>query len=126
MSPLDWICPLLAVDADAFNPGDTSEFAAISAVAVRHNEISQTLSTTPSQFDRCSGAKPMAMSIRDPDAKGFYAAMRLRLLAWAPLLDVCNVSHACCCPSCCTVATIRVGRCTHITTKRPRDCGLSA
>ena len=50
MSPLDWICPLLAIDADAFNHGGTPEFAAISAVALRHNEISQILSTTPSQF----------------------------------------------------------------------------
>ncbi|MGY3079472.1 hypothetical protein ACVWZZ_005880 [Bradyrhizobium sp. LM6.10] len=48
ISPLDWICPLLAIDADAFNHGGTPEFAAISAVALRHNEISQILSTTPS------------------------------------------------------------------------------
>lgn len=41
MSPLDWMCPLLAIDADAFNHGDTPEFAVISAVALRHNEISQ-------------------------------------------------------------------------------------
>jgi hypothetical protein len=33
ISPLDWICPLLAIDADAFNHGATAEFAAISAVA---------------------------------------------------------------------------------------------
>ena len=32
ISPLDWICPLLAIDADAFNHGGTPEFAAISAV----------------------------------------------------------------------------------------------
>ncbi|MGY3294365.1 hypothetical protein ACVWWP_007432 [Bradyrhizobium sp. LM3.6] len=51
ISPLDWICPLLAIDADAFNHGGTPEFAAISAVALRHNEISQILSTTPSQFE---------------------------------------------------------------------------
>ncbi|MET4218843.1 uncharacterized protein ABIB00_004064 [Bradyrhizobium sp. LB14.3] len=50
MSPLDWICPLLAIDADAFNHGGTPEFAAISAVALRHNEIGQILSTTPGQF----------------------------------------------------------------------------
>ncbi|WP_245473682.1 hypothetical protein [Bradyrhizobium zhanjiangense] len=47
MSPPDWICPSLAIGADAFNHGSTSEFAAISAVALRHNENSQTLSTTP-------------------------------------------------------------------------------
>ena len=31
ISPPDWICPLLAIDADAFNHGGTPEFAAISA-----------------------------------------------------------------------------------------------
>ena len=44
ISPLDWICPLLAIDADAFNHGGTPEFAAISAVVRRHNDISNTLS----------------------------------------------------------------------------------
>lgn len=33
ISPLDWICPLLAIDADAFNYGGTAESAAISAIA---------------------------------------------------------------------------------------------
>src|SRR5260370_40866046 len=45
ISPLDWICPLLAIDADAFNHGGTREFAAISAVVQRHNDIR----TTPSK-----------------------------------------------------------------------------
>ena len=35
--PREWICPLLAIDEDAFNHGGTPEFAAISAVAVRDN-----------------------------------------------------------------------------------------
>jgi Uncharacterised protein family (UPF0149) len=51
MSPLDWICPLLAIDADAFNHGGTPEFAAISAVAQRHNEISNVLTTAPGRFE---------------------------------------------------------------------------
>jgi uncharacterized protein len=50
ISPLDWICPLLAIDADAFNHGGTAEFAAISAVVQRHNDISNTLSTAPLLF----------------------------------------------------------------------------
>ena len=37
IDPPDWICPLLAIDADAFNHGGTPEFAAISAVALRHS-----------------------------------------------------------------------------------------
>ena len=93
MSPLDWICPLLAIDADAFNHGGTPEFAAISAVALRHNQISQTLSTKPRQFE--------PMHLRNPDGdidprpwcQGFYAAMRLRLSVWTPLLDASNVNN---------------------------------
>jgi len=93
ISPPDWICPLLAIDADAFNHGGTPEFAAISAVALRHNEISNTLSTTPDRF------KPMHrheasgdIDVR-PWCQGFYAAMRLRLSTWAPLLDAGNLHH---------------------------------
>ena len=51
LDPPDWICPLLAIDADAFNHGGTPEFAAISAVAVHHNDISNILSTGPDQFE---------------------------------------------------------------------------
>jgi len=50
ISPLGWICPLLAVDAGAFNHSDALEFAAISAVARHHNDISNTLSTAPHRF----------------------------------------------------------------------------
>ncbi|MGY3463391.1 uncharacterized protein ACVW0I_000262 [Bradyrhizobium sp. LM6.11] len=93
MSPLDWICPLLAIDADAFNHGGTPEFAAISAVALRHNEISQILSTTPGQFVPMHRRKINGDVDPRPWCQGFYGAMRLRLSAWAPLLDTSNVNH---------------------------------
>jgi uncharacterized protein len=93
MSPLDWICPLLAINADAFNHGGTLEFAAISAVALRHNEISQTLSTTPRQFEPMHRRKINGDVDPRPWCQGFYAAMRLRMSAWAPLLDASNVNH---------------------------------
>jgi uncharacterized protein len=93
ISPLDWICPLLAIDADAFNHGDTPEFAAISAVALRHNEISQILSTTPRQFEPMHRRKPSGDVDPRPWCQGFYAAMQLKLSAWAPLLDARNVNH---------------------------------
>ena len=35
------LCPLLAIDANAFNHGGTLEFAAICAVARRHNDMSR-------------------------------------------------------------------------------------
>ncbi len=93
MSPLDWICPLLAIDADAFNHGDTPEFAAISVVALRHNDISSILSTAPDRFEPMHRRKPNGDIDPRPWCQGFYAAMRLKLSAWAPLLDASNVDH---------------------------------
>ena len=93
ISPLDWIRPLLAIDADAFNHGGTPEFAAISAAAQHHTAISKTLSTNPDRFEPIHQRKPN----RDVDARpwclGFHAAMRPRISAWAPLLDTRNVNH---------------------------------
>src|SRR5258705_5303051 len=93
ISPLDWICPLLAIDADAFNHGGTPEFAAISAVALRHNEISNVLSTAPHRFAPVHGRKPNGEVDARPWCRGFHAAMRLRISAWAPLLDISNINH---------------------------------
>ena len=93
MSPLDWICPLLAIDADAFNHGGTPEFAAISAVALRHNEISNVLTTAPDRFKPMHQRKANGDVDPGPWCQGFYTAMRLRLSAWAPLLDASNVNH---------------------------------
>lgn len=93
ISPLDWICPLLAVDADAFNHGGTPEFAAISAVASHHNDIGKTLSTAPHRFQPVHRRKPNGDVDARPWCEGFYAAMRLRLPAWEPLLDLNNSNH---------------------------------
>jgi uncharacterized protein len=93
IDPLDWICPLIAVDADAFNHGGTPEFAAICAVALRHNEISKVLSTTPQRFAPMHRRKPNGQADPRPWCRGFYAAMRLRMPDWAPLLNICDVNH---------------------------------
>ena len=50
MNPEEWVCPLLGVDPDAFNH-DTEEFSAIAATLIRHNAISNTLSTKPESFE---------------------------------------------------------------------------
>jgi uncharacterized protein len=93
ISPLDWICPLLAVDADAFNHGGTPEFAAISAVARHHNDISNTLSTAPHRFQPMHRRKPNGDVDARPWCRGFHAAMQPRLPAWTPLLDLSNINH---------------------------------
>jgi uncharacterized protein len=93
IDPLDWICPLIAVDADAFNHGGTPEFAAICAVALRHNDISRVLSTTPERFEPMHRRRPNGEVDPRPWCRGFYAAMRLRMSEWAPLLNISDVNH---------------------------------
>lgn len=93
IDPRDWICPLLAVDADAFNHGSTPEFAAISAVAQHHNEISNLLSTAPEEFEPIYRRKASGGVDVRPWCLGFHAAMKLRLTAWSPLLDRDNPQH---------------------------------
>jgi uncharacterized protein len=93
MPPEDWVCPLLGVDPDAFNH-DTEEFSAIAATLMRHNAISETLSTKPESF------KPLFARTADgevdarPWCMGFYAVMKLRLLAWSRLLSPNTIENA--------------------------------
>jgi uncharacterized protein len=93
ISPLDWICPLLAIDADAFNHGGTPEFAAITAVVQRHNDISNTLSMAPQLFKPIFRSKTGGGVDVRPWCHGFYSAMKLRLLAWSPLLSFDNPDY---------------------------------
>src|SRR2546430_2693657 len=53
ISPLDWICPLLAIDADAFNHGGTPEFAAISRRPSRPCVSIGCRSATPALANNC-------------------------------------------------------------------------
>ena len=50
MNPEEWVCPLLGVDPDALNH-NTEEFSAIAATLIRHNAISNTISTKPESFE---------------------------------------------------------------------------
>ena len=84
---------LLAIDADVFNHGGTPQFAAISAVAVHHNDISNILSTAPGRFEPIYRRKPNREIDARPWCRGFYAAMHLRLSAWAPLLNTEDVNY---------------------------------
>ena len=113
MDPPEWICPLLGIEIDAFNHGGTPEFAAISAVAVRHNAIAETLSNAPKTFEPIFARKPNHDIDAGPWCEGFYAAMKLRLSAWAPLTRISPTSiTVCCCLSCSTASTIRGVRCS--------------
>ena len=93
MDPPEWMCPLLGIQVDAFNHGGTPEFAAISAVAVRHNAIVETLTNAPKTFEPIFVRKPNRDIDAGPWCEGFYAAMKLRLSAWAPLRNLADINH---------------------------------
>jgi uncharacterized protein len=94
MDPPEWICPLLGIEIDAFNHGGTLEFSAISAVAVRHNAIVETLSRAPKTFEPIFARKPNGEIDAAPWCEGFYAAMKLKLPAWAPLRNLAEINHS--------------------------------
>jgi yecA family protein len=92
MMPEEWICPLLGVDPDDFNH-DTETFSAIAATLMRHNVISNTLPTKPESFQ--------PLFLRSPNGEvdvrswcmGFYAVIKLRLLAWTRLMSADAFGH---------------------------------
>ena len=94
LPPLEWICPLLGVAPDAYNDASTSEFAAIAAVAERHNAISNTLAEAPARFTpifaRTAGGKIDVA----PWCRGFQAAIQLRPRAWRRLMPAGRLAHA--------------------------------
>jgi uncharacterized protein len=92
--------------------GGTPEFAAISAVAVRHNDISNILSTAPDRFEPIHRIRPNREVDARPWCEGFYAAMRLRMGAWSPLLNTDDIDLGLLLPSSCTASTIRDIRCS--------------
>ena len=84
ISPPDWICPLLAIEWwHAEGRGDLRRRAT-------SHDISNVLSTAPHRFN---SRKPNGDVDAHPWCEGFHAAMRPRLLAWAPLLDLGNINH---------------------------------
>jgi len=93
MAPEEWVCPLLGVDPDAFNH-DTEEFAAIAATLMRHNAISETLSTRPESFEPLFVRSPDGEVDPQPWCMGFYAVMKLRLLVWSRLLSPARIEPA--------------------------------
>ncbi|MHC2561412.1 UPF0149 family protein [Bradyrhizobium liaoningense] len=85
MASEEWVCPLLGVDPDAFNH-DTEEFSAIAATLMRHNAISETLSTRPESFEPLFVRSPDGEVDPQPWCMGFYAvkASASRLVAASP------------------------------------------
>lgn len=92
MPPEEWVCPLLGVDPDAFNH-DTEEFSAIAATLMRHNAISETLSTRPESFEPLFVLSPDGEVDPQPWCMGFYAVIKLRLPTWSRLISPDRIEH---------------------------------
>jgi len=105
ISPLDWICRLLAIDADAFNHGGTPEFAAISTVVRRHNDISNTLSTVRNQFEPIHQRNRTARSMHVPGAWDSTPPCSRDYRLGRHCSTPATSTTACCGPSCGTVWT---------------------
>ena len=92
MYPEEWVCPLLGVAPDAFNH-DTKTFSAIAATLMRHNAISETLSTKPESFE------PLFLRNSDgeidprPWCMGFYAVVKLLPIEWSRLTSPNAIEH---------------------------------
>ena len=92
MHPEEWVCPLLGVAPDAFNH-DTKTFSAIAATLMRHNAISETLSTEPERFEPLFLRSPNGEIDPQPWCMGFYAVMQLRPFAWSRLMSPNGNKH---------------------------------
>ena len=80
----EWVCPMFGLDPDAFNH-DTEEFSAIAATLMRHNAISEALSTAAS-FEPHYARTPGGEIDARPWCMGFYAVVKLRLRDWSGML----------------------------------------
>ena len=92
MMPEEWVCPLLGVDPDDFNH-DTETFSAIAATLMRHNEISETLSTKPETFAPLVVQKANGEIDARPWCMGFFLVLMLRLRDWSRLLTSARSEH---------------------------------
>ena len=92
MHPAEWVCPLLGVAPDAFNH-DTKTFSAIAATLMRHNAISETLSTEPESFEPLFLRSPTGEIDPRPWCMGFYAVMKLRPIEWSRLTSPNAIKH---------------------------------
>jgi len=91
MHPLKWICPLLDIPVSAYETGGTLEFAALKAIMLRHNAISDRLVDGPGLkplFTRGSNGQDNASDW----CAGFMLCVDMNKRLWSDILKV-NSPH---------------------------------
>jgi len=68
------------------NSHDTETFSAIAATLMRHNAISDTLSTKPESFESLHARTLEGNVDARPWCMGFYAVVKLRMKDWSRML----------------------------------------
>ena len=123
ISPLDWICPLLAIDADAFNHGGTPEFAAISAVALRQTTSVIFFPLHHIGSRQSMVASRMATLMRGRGVRDSMPPCSCDYRRGPHCSTSATYTTACSCLSCCIASTIKGVHCLDRQAKaaRPRN-----
>ena len=92
IAPDEWFIDLLGERGRIATAAGTT-LAAITAIIARFNAISEGLATAPNRHRPIFEKTDDGLALPQPWCMGFLAAMRLRLDAWQPLLDLNHVEH---------------------------------
>jgi uncharacterized protein len=90
--PDAWLAHLLGPDGDIAT-AHGEDLAAITAIAARHNVISEGLATAPDRHAPIFVHDADGSVRAGPWCMGFLAAMQLRFDAWAALRDLDRIDH---------------------------------
>jgi uncharacterized protein len=90
--PDEWFVDLLG-ERGRIATATGKALAAIKAIVARFNTISEGLSLAPQQHTPLFEKTDDGLVLPHPWCMGFLSAMRLRLQAWQPLLDLSRIDH---------------------------------
>lgn len=90
--PDEWFVDLLG-ERGRIATATGKALAVITAIVARFNAISEGLSVAPQQHAPLFEKTDDGLVLPHPWCMGFLSAMRLRLQAWRPLLDLSRIDH---------------------------------
>jgi uncharacterized protein len=92
IDPHEWLHHMLGPHSGLGMEG-TEQAAAIMAIVVRFNAISEGLATAPEHYAPIFERTDDGTVLASPWCMGFLAAMKLRYEAWRPLRDLNRIEH---------------------------------
>jgi uncharacterized protein len=92
ISPDEWMDRMLGPHSGIGMEG-TTQAAAIMGIVARFNAVSEGLATAPERYAPIFERTDDGTVLAGPWCMGFLAAVKLRLDAWRPLLDLSRIEH---------------------------------